>query len=337
MTTSLSHGNSRIPAAAQAEKIPALIGREKTLHEMTMKLYGRGKELEEQERKLHEDRGKLRNGVGEAMAPEIKATKLAETEIQLEQVETELQTVKETMNYFGEKQAPSDFKPSLMKGSSIAVIASTVCLLVEGVIISVAEYTGQLTEVTRGLGEWAFLGTLGIALSGAVGAARDVVYDIRSGIAHNDRMVSQAVTEIFKSAAIEPTSKNMKKGRWMFMNNIRITASTIATGEKELWDSMSAALRENKPRDFCDGRFGIKVNTDGTVVYCDGDRPIVVKCVEGFGVCDGNGEFTGFANYSSNNMNLTALHHRLEVLRSTMMKELVQGQWKSGKPQPVGG
>ena len=91
MTTSLSHGNSRIPAAAQAEKIPALIGREKTLHEMTMKLYGRGKELEEQERKLHEDRGKLRNGVGEAMAPEIKATKLAETEIQLEQVETEVE------------------------------------------------------------------------------------------------------------------------------------------------------------------------------------------------------------------------------------------------------
>ena len=100
MTMSFSHGNGRIPAAAPAEKIPALIGRERTLHEMTMKLYRRGKELEERERQLHEERGKLRNGAGEAMTPEIKDTKLAETENKLTQVETELRTVKETMNYF---------------------------------------------------------------------------------------------------------------------------------------------------------------------------------------------------------------------------------------------
>lgn len=335
MTMSMSHANRRSAAHPPAEPIPALIGREKTLHDMTMKLYKRGKELEEQDRQLHEERGRLRNGAGEAMSQEEKAAKLAETEAKLKKLGNELRTVKEGINQLGEKQAPSDFKPSLMKGWSIAAISSSICLMVEGVVIGIAEYTGQLVEFTKGMGEWAFLGTLGIALASTTGAVMDRVYDIRSGISHNEKMVDRAVTEIFKSAEIAPTSANRKKARWMFMNNIRITQSAIMMNEKELWDEANEALTQDRPRDFYDGRFGIKISSDGTAIYCDGDRPIVVKSVEGFGVCDEKGEFTGFANYSSNNMNLTSLQHRLGVLKSTMMKELVQGQWKRGTPEPI--
>ena len=298
--------------------VPVIFGREQALHDITMDLYKKDLELEKRKRGLKAELAKLQEkNVGKE---EIEAK-----EKEIGRIKAEIRTVRQLTNQIGELQAPSEFKPSVMKGWSIAGITASISLGVEAAVIAAIEYFQVFLELARGLGEMAFLGSMGIALAGTVGWTMDRVYDIRTGIAHNEKMVDVAVSRIFEASEIAPTSANKRKARWMFMNNIRITPATIAMGKKELWDIANEALTENRSREHAQGDFYVKVNTDGTVIYRDGNTPVVVKCIEGFAVCDSEGKPIGFANYSSNNMNLTMLQDKLSRLAHSMMGEPVKG------------
>ncbi len=298
------------PEATPCGKPAALIGRTEDIQKIVMGLYFRTRELEKGEVELARD-----------VQQETDEGRRAPMRDNLEKVRAELKTVRETMNEWGAKQAPSDYKSAAVKGSTIGFVTAGASLLIEGAVISVLEGVQQLQFLAHGLYEWAFLGLMGLGLAVSVGATMDGVYSVRSGVDHCERMVDQAVGEILKAQGMGCGYWARRKARWMFMNNIRITPSSVLLPKSELLDSANEALKADEPRDYSRGDIYVKVNPDATAIYKKNGRPIVVKCAEGFGVCGEDGEFTGFANYSSNNMNLTSLQRRLEHIKHYLMKE----------------